>query len=894
MSAILLSFLLFGAAPAEVKTSQTPTTRLYVETTPAGATIKVDGKLQGTTPRTIVVAPGAGKLTIDVELDGHASKRQEVTIQGGRVTRIQLNLAPQAGSRTAVSAVGPSGSGIMPSLGTSGVVVPPRPNRPSTSRNVPARMYAVPTGNVDTLVKFIQTVSEYKPKTPEEDLCFRVHFRSAIGRAAEEILKLDKDPNSEASQAAKFVLLANRVYALAQGDPQQQEKTIADVKAYLGEQVKKGQVETSARLALLLGGTLEQMGQYQRAADTLQGLADLTVKNAGANLSAVTSEIRQTIDRLASTARQFPHQEQKLPLPPKGRLIPLDLSKQANMDTVTFDSPPGGGMGELSHGENTFGGVKFYVGPKAIQLACNTVRSRPEKVEGIPVGRRIATFYVLHAGQIGGTDNVRAAEYRLRYEDGSTTTFPVVYGEDLCNWWNVPNSPPATRGAVVWTGNNFNNTYRGYSIRLYLGTWENPCPEKKVVSLDYVSTMTQCAPFCVAITVEEPAGTAVSPVPGAPMPAMYEVPEGGVAELVKFIQALSEYKPKTPEEDLPYRVYFRRAIGEAAEKILKLDKDPNSEASQAARFVLLANRVYALAQGDPQQQEKTLADVRAYLREQFEKGQGEAAGSLAVSVGKTLEQMGEYQRAADALRGFAEGTAKSGDASLSRATAELTRTAERLAASAKEFPREDKKLVLPPQGRLFPVDLKGKTNRNANTISINRAFAGNGLAELPRGEHSFGGVKFWIGDEVIHLGSSGIQTAPPEVKGIPVDRKIVRLYVLHGGQKGDQGGLPRSGTRVGEYRLRYDDGTSATFPIIYGQDYRDWWYGGDHFPTTRGKVVWTGGNFRTAQAFASLRLYLSAWENPHPDKKITSLDYISALEPDSAPFCVAMTVEEEP
>jgi hypothetical protein len=41
-----------------------------------------------------------------------------------------------------------------------------------------------------------------------------------------------------------------------------------------------------------------------------------------------------------------------------------------------------------------------------------------------------------------------------------------------------------------------------------------------------------------------------------------------------------------------------------------------------------------------------------------------------------------------------------------------------------------------------------------------------------------------------------------------------------------------------------------------------------------------------------LRLYLSAWKNPHPEKKVASLDYVSMVERDSAPFCVAITVEE--
>lgn len=42
-------------------------------------------------------------------------------------------------------------------------------------------------------------------------------------------------------------------------------------------------------------------------------------------------------------------------------------------------------------------------------------------------------------------------------------------------------------------------------LRMYLGVWENPHPEKKLARIEYRSTMkTECAPICVAITVEEP------------------------------------------------------------------------------------------------------------------------------------------------------------------------------------------------------------------------------------------------------------------------------------------------------------------------------------------------------------------------------------------------------
>ncbi|MHB1037697.1 MAG: WD40 domain-containing protein [Pirellulales bacterium] len=85
----------FLGAAAEVQTRDTPTTRLFVQTTPPGAAVKLDGKAQGTAPKVFLVPPGANKMVVEVELDGHASQRREVTIQGGRVTRIEFQLARQ-------------------------------------------------------------------------------------------------------------------------------------------------------------------------------------------------------------------------------------------------------------------------------------------------------------------------------------------------------------------------------------------------------------------------------------------------------------------------------------------------------------------------------------------------------------------------------------------------------------------------------------------------------------------------------------------------------------------------------------------------------------------------------------------------------------------------------
>ena len=88
-------------------------------------------------------------------------------------------------------------------------------------------------------------------------------------------------------------------------------------------------------------------------------------------------------------------------------------------------------------------------------------------------------------------------------DDETSETIPIVYGVDLSDWWNVDDSKEVERGKVVWEGTT-RSFGRGVQIRLYLATWENPHPEKKVTSITYVSTgTTEAAPFCVAMTAEK-------------------------------------------------------------------------------------------------------------------------------------------------------------------------------------------------------------------------------------------------------------------------------------------------------------------------------------------------------------------------------------------------------
>ena len=95
---------------------------------------------------------------------------------------------------------------------------------------------------------------------------------------------------------------------------------------------------------------------------------------------------------------------------------------------------------------------------------------------------------------------------------------------------------------------------------------------------------------------------------------------------------------------------------------------------------------------------------------------------------------------------------------------------------------------------------------------------------------------------------------------------------------------------VGQYVIHYADGTNVAQPLIYGEHLRDWWDWDNNALATNCQTVWTGENAGSKKYGRKIRLYWSVWENPHPEKPVATLDFISA-NAKAAPFCVAMTLE---
>jgi hypothetical protein len=202
------------------------------------------------------------------------------------------------------------------------------------------------------------------------------------------------------------------------------------------------------------------------------------------------------------------------------------------------------------------------------------------------------------------------------------------------------------------------------------------------------------------------------------------------------------------------------------------------------------------------------------------------------------------------------------------------------------FPRGEVRAVpAKGKGKIIFLDLKSKANHKLKDDFHSSDFAGNNLAELPRGEKKFAGVKFKVGDGLLQLGSTQVQGKPDKIEGIAVGETFTKLHILHA-----TGYQEEDGTAIGSYVVHYADKSKATIEIVYGKDVRDWWDAQDKGDTKRGKLAWEGVNAPVKERNGKVRLYLTTWTNPHPKKKVVSIDYTSA-KTKCAPFCVAMTLE---
>jgi hypothetical protein len=184
------------------------------------------------------------------------------------------------------------------------------------------------------------------------------------------------------------------------------------------------------------------------------------------------------------------------------------------------------------------------------------------------------------------------------------------------------------------------------------------------------------------------------------------------------------------------------------------------------------------------------------------------------------------------------------------------------------------------------VDLQSKANQRLDEALGD--LEGNDLAALESGRHAIGGTIFQVGERLIRLRGRESPEPPGAVRNVAIGERFDTLHILHSTMFGNAFGAD-DGAEIGTYVVHYTDGAEERIPIIYGADVRDWWRSSDSEGPSRGEIAWAGKN-AAAGPDDEIRLFSTMWKNPHPGKRIASLDFESKDTP-AAPFLVALTLE---
>jgi hypothetical protein len=199
------------------------------------------------------------------------------------------------------------------------------------------------------------------------------------------------------------------------------------------------------------------------------------------------------------------------PLPRDPSLSPdlIDLTDYYNTSLAENWERQGDGknMAELATGVQTLAGVKFDI-RGAIRLADREGqwldRHYPSRVLGIPVAQRCRRLHFLQASEgASKIEGTQLGSFVVRYANHQQWEIPIVYGQDLRDWFTqTDETDSATRAEVAWRGNSEHSRRIGLSLRLYKRTWENPMPDVEIESIDFVLNPNPAVPCLLAITAE--------------------------------------------------------------------------------------------------------------------------------------------------------------------------------------------------------------------------------------------------------------------------------------------------------------------------------------------------------------------------------------------------------
>jgi WD40 repeat protein/tRNA A-37 threonylcarbamoyl transferase component Bud32 len=159
-------------------------------------------------------------------------------------------------------------------------------------------------------------------------------------------------------------------------------------------------------------------------------------------------------------------------------------------------------LAALPAGLQTFGGITFDLrGIVQLRGAAPDSELYPERVN-VAVKRSFRRIHVLHGTTGTEWRGGEIASLVLHYAGNPVAEIPIRYGEHVRAFSRTDDGSMNCPNARLAWGADSSANPADSRPRIYQATFLNPKPELEAMSLDYVSRMTQCGPFLLALTVE--------------------------------------------------------------------------------------------------------------------------------------------------------------------------------------------------------------------------------------------------------------------------------------------------------------------------------------------------------------------------------------------------------
>jgi hypothetical protein len=186
----------------------------------------------------------------------------------------------------------------------------------------------------------------------------------------------------------------------------------------------------------------------------------------------------------------------------------IDFQSQANQRlSDDLHESQGNNWNAMPQGELKFEDSRFKIGEGYLHLLGKAgAATKPNRFKDLKVGAKFDRLHILHSAGYGENpkmdDGTEIGAYTVHYAGGSEERVPIIYGEDVRDWWDWPERPDLKRAKVAWSGTNTPAQANERKIRAFALVWTNPHPDRVVESIEVSSSETNCDPMLFALSLE--------------------------------------------------------------------------------------------------------------------------------------------------------------------------------------------------------------------------------------------------------------------------------------------------------------------------------------------------------------------------------------------------------